>query len=91
MVEKIKAPLLTIMSASESNGSSETTYIVLEHIEYVIKYMNGKSQYEKDFKYFYCKIDEPTYIKNIKVKILGMLANEYNLGDTPIMWTCKSQ
>lgn len=43
--------------------------------------MNGKSQYEKDFKYFYCKIDEPTYIKNIKVNILGMLANEYNLGD----------
>jgi vesicle coat complex subunit len=43
--------------------------------------MNGKSQYEKDFKYFYCKNDEPTYIKNIKVNILGMLANEYNLGD----------
>lgn len=43
--------------------------------------MNGKSQYEKDFKYFYCKIEEPTYIKNIKVKILGMLANEFNLGD----------
>lgn len=73
--------MLTIMSASESNGSSETTFIVLEHIEYVIKYMNGKNQYEKDFKYFYCKVDEPTYIKNIKVKILGMLANEYNLGD----------
>lgn len=47
----------------------------MEHIEYVIRFMNGKSQYEKDFKYFYCKIDEPTYIKNIKVNILGMLAN----------------
>lgn len=44
------------MSASESNGCYETTYIVLEHIEYVIRYMNGKNQYEKDFKYFYCKI-----------------------------------
>ena len=72
---------MTLVSASESNGSNETTFIVLEHIEYVIKYMNGKNQYEKDFKYFYCKIDEPTYIKNIKVNILGMLANEYNLGD----------
>jgi AP-4 complex subunit beta-1 len=43
--------------------------------------MGGKKYYEKDFKYFYCKIDEPTYIKNLKVTILGLLANEYNLGD----------
>ena len=43
--------------------------------------MKGKKYFEKDFKYFYCKVDEPTYIKNIKVKILGELANEYNLGD----------
>lgn len=43
--------------------------------------MGGKTSYEKDFKYFYCKIDEPTYIKEIKVRILGMLANEFNLGD----------
>ena len=56
VVEKVKAPLLTLMSASESDGSYETTFIVLQHIEYVIQYMNGKNQYEKDFKYFYCKI-----------------------------------
>jgi AP-4 complex subunit beta-1 len=43
--------------------------------------MNGKKFYEKEFKYFYCKINEPTYIKNIKVKILGELANQLNLGD----------
>jgi vesicle coat complex subunit len=43
--------------------------------------MNGKQYFEKDFKYFYCKPEEPTYIKSIKVKILGELANEYNLGD----------
>lgn len=43
--------------------------------------MDGKKFYEKDFKYFYCKINEPTYIKDIKVKILGQLANQMNLGD----------
>ena len=43
--------------------------------------MKGKKYFEKDFKYFYCKIDEPTYVKSIKVRILGMLANEFNLGD----------
>lgn len=63
------------MSASESKSCYETTFIVLQHIEYVIKHMEGKEQYEKDFKYFYCKIDEPTYIKKTKVRILGMLAN----------------
>lgn len=50
-------------------------FVVLEHIEYVIIHMNGKQYFEKDFKYFYCKPEEPTYIKSIKVKILGELAN----------------
>lgn len=56
-------------------------YVVLQHIEYVILNMRGKQYFEKDFKYFYCKVDEPTYIKSLKVKILGELANEFNLGD----------
>jgi AP-4 complex subunit beta-1 len=63
------------MSGNENSGTFETTFIVLQHIEYVIQNMGGKAYYEKDFKYFYCKVDEPTYIKNLKVKILGMLAN----------------
>lgn len=50
-------------------------FIVLQHIEYVIMHMGGKTYFEKDFKYFYCKADEPTYIKSLKVKILGELAN----------------
>lgn len=54
---------------------------MLQHIEYVILHMGGKQYFEKDFKYFYCKFDEPSYIKGLKVKILGELANEYNLGD----------
>lgn len=37
--------------------------------------MAGKQYFEKDFKYFYSKVDEPTYIKSLKVKILGQLAN----------------
>ena len=56
-------------------------YIILQHIEYVICHMDGKKYYERDFKYFYCKINEPTYIKELKVKILGELASEMNLGD----------
>ncbi len=32
-------------------------YVVLQHIEYVVINMRGKSYFEKDFKYFYCKAD----------------------------------
>lgn len=53
------------------SGTFETIYIILQHIEYVICHMDGKRFYERDFKYFYIKNDEPTYIKLIKVKILG--------------------
>ena len=71
IVEKIKAPLLTLMTGNENTGSYETMFVVLQHIEYVILHMKGKQFFEKDFKYFYVKVDEPTYIKSLKVKILG--------------------
>jgi AP-4 complex subunit beta-1 len=81
IVEKIKAPLITLMTGNENSGSYETMFVVLQHIEYVIVHMRGKNNFEKDFKYFYVKADEPSYIKALKVRILGELANEYNLGD----------
>lgn len=59
------------MTGNENSGSYETMYVVLQHIEYVILFMKGKTYFEKDFKYFYVKADEPTYIKSLKVKILG--------------------
>lgn len=69
------------MSGNESKGCFEISFVVLQHIQYVIENMGGKRCYELDFKYFYCRVDEPTYIKAIKIRILGLLANEFNLGD----------
>ena len=43
--------------------------------------MKGKSCFENDFKYFYFRADEPTYLREIKLKILTELAGENNLGD----------
>jgi hypothetical protein len=57
IVEKIKSPLITLMSSNESTGSYENVYVILEHIKYVICHMDGKKFYEKDFKYFYCYIN----------------------------------
>ena len=44
-------------------------------------YRGGNEYFEKDFKHFYCKIDEPTYIKYLKLDILRNVASEQNLGD----------
>ncbi len=41
----------------------------------------GNSVFENDYKQFYCKVDEPTYIKLLKLDILTQIASENNLGD----------
>lgn len=43
--------------------------------------MKGKACFENDFKYFYFRADEPTYLREVKLKILTQLASENNLGD----------
>jgi AP-4 complex subunit beta-1 len=75
VVERIKSPMLTLMSSSDMASTPETTYVILEHIKYIIKVLNAKSVFESDFKYFYFKVDEPTYIKLIKLEILTILAS----------------
>lgn len=81
VIERIKSPLITLMSSSEMASTPETTYVILEHIRYVVKVIKSKKVFEPDFKYFYFKADEPTYIKHIKLEILTALASENNLGD----------
>ena len=41
----------------------------------------GNGVFENDYKQFYCKVDEPTYIKLLKLDILTQIASENNLGD----------
>ena len=81
VIERVKSPLLTLMTSNYNNGTFETIYVTLEHILDVILNMKGKSSFEGDFKYFYFRADEPTYIKETKLKILTELASENNLGD----------
>jgi AP-4 complex subunit beta-1 len=78
--ERIQSPLLTLMSGSEVSGSFEIAYIVLSHIQFIVA-RGGAEQFEREYKSFYCKMDEPTYIKYLKVDILSVVATENNLGD----------
>lgn len=41
----------------------------------------GSEFFVDEFKQFYCKADEPTYIKFMKLHIIANLANESNIGE----------
>ena len=80
MFEKIKTPLVTLVVSGDLSGQNEISYIVLSHIKYIV--LRGGNQYfEKEFKNFYCKFDDPTYVKKLKIAILEKVAGEDNLGD----------
>lgn len=69
---RLKGPLLTLMAAS----SMELAYTVLVHIHALIS--RGPRQvevFQADFKQFFCRYNEPSYIKQVKIDILTMLAD----------------
>eukprot|EP01017_Pseudomicrothorax_dubius_P016527 TRINITY_DN1875_c0_g2_i3.p1 TRINITY_DN1875_c0_g2~~TRINITY_DN1875_c0_g2_i3.p1 ORF type:complete len:803 (-),score=273.94 TRINITY_DN1875_c0_g2_i3:134-2542(-) len=78
--ERITSPLLTLMSSGEVTGSFEIAYIVVSHIHFIVA-RGGAEHFEREYKQFYCKTDEPTYLKYLKVDVLSLIATENNLGD----------
>ncbi len=51
------------------------------HYDFQKNFRGGSEYFTKEFKQFYLKADEPTYIKFTKLQILSYLANENNIGD----------
>jgi AP-4 complex subunit beta-1 len=77
---RIQSPLITLFTGAEVTGAYELAYCVLAHINLIISKGAG-SVFENDFKSFFCKFDEPTYIKFMKISILTMISSENNVGD----------
>eukprot|EP01084_Bolivina_argentea_P128372 226934_1 len=73
--ERLKAPLLTLMAG----GSTEIVHCILAHLDILIPRCPGL--YDEDFRLFYVRDNEPQDIKNIKIKILSMLANPSNFSE----------
>jgi len=72
VLQRLKGPLLTLMAAA----STELSYTVLVHIHALLT--RGHRQIEVfagDFKQFFCRYNEPSYIKQVKIDILTMLAD----------------
>ncbi|KAG2699742.1 hypothetical protein I3843_07G203400 [Carya illinoinensis] len=70
--ERIKAPLLTLVSS----GSPEQSYAVLSHLHLLV--MRAPFIFSSDYKHFYCQYNEPSYVKKLKLEMLTAVANESN-------------
>jgi AP-4 complex subunit beta-1 len=88
VMERLQAPLITLMTSGETAGNFEITYIVLQHIMQIVSIYSvkvgtagGYNLFQNDYKHFFCKMEEPTYIKEVKIDIMGYIASEGNLQD----------
>lgn len=70
--ERIKAPLLTLVNS----GSSEQTYAVLSHLHLLV--LRAPTLFSSDYKHFYCRYSDPSYVKKLKLEMLTAVANETN-------------
>lgn len=75
---RIKDPLITLFGAGEVSGAHEISYCVLSHIHLLVS-KGASGEFENDFKTFFCKDDEPVYIRVLKIDILQMIASENNM------------
>ncbi|ONK67159.1 uncharacterized protein A4U43_C06F16630 [Asparagus officinalis] len=73
--ERIKAPLLTLVST----GSPEQSYAVLSHLHLLV--MRAPMLFSSDYKHFYCQYSQPSYVKKLKLEMLTAIANESNTYD----------
>ena len=77
VIKRIKDPLITLLSASEIACNYEMSYIILSHIILLIRDSNAEAFFEY-FKKFYIYVEEPFYIKKLKLEILVLLCNKEN-------------
>ena len=85
VMERLQAPLITLMTSSETKGNHEVTYVILQHILLIVsRYDIEPTNYHlfrKEHKHFFCKIEEHSYIKDIKIEIMSYIAHEHNMRD----------
>ncbi|KAL9656727.1 hypothetical protein ABK040_002994 [Willaertia magna] len=77
LVKKMSAPLVTLLS-----GHPEVQYVALRNIDLIVQSRPGILT--KDIKMFFCKYNDPIYVKLEKLDIMVKLASERNI-DTVLM------
>ncbi len=80
VLKRIRDPLITLLSSSEINKSYEMSYIILTHINILIK-EGAEEVFLGHYKKFYISVTEPFYIKKTKIDILIQLSTDNNYND----------
>lgn len=72
VMKRLRAPLLTLMATA----TPELAYTVLVHILTLCQRgVERADVFGAEFKQFYCRYNEPSYIKQVKIDILTALAD----------------
>ncbi|RLV94829.1 AP-1 complex subunit beta [Spathaspora sp. JA1] len=83
----INNPQLHLPSLSKRLGTSlvsllskpdETQFVVLRNV--ILLLLGRKELVQLDVEMFYCRFDDPIYVKDTKLEIIYLLANESNVG-----------
>lgn len=75
VMTRLKQPLLTLMASN----IPEVAYCVLSHMKLMLR--RSKETFQDEFRQFYCRYTDPTFIHLLKIDILPMLATEENYAE----------
>mmetsp|Transcript_6379 Transcript_6379/g.12074 ORF Transcript_6379/g.12074 Transcript_6379/m.12074 type:complete len:795 (+) Transcript_6379:28-2412(+) len=75
VVDRLKPPLLTLMGG----GTVELAYVVLSHVVVLVDRSPGV--FDSDYKHFFCRFNDPSCVKNLKLQVVTKLANPHNYSE----------
>ncbi|KAK9786802.1 hypothetical protein WJX73_006669 [Symbiochloris irregularis] len=75
VLERVKDPMQTLISRDHF----ETAYAVLAHFHLLAQ--RAPILFSSIYTAFFCRMNEPTYIKQLKLEILAAIADEHNAYD----------
>ena len=75
VMTRLKQPLLTLMASN----IPEVAYCVLSHMKLMLR--RSKETFQDEFRQFFCRYTDPTFIHLLKIDILPMLATEENYAE----------
>lgn len=70
VLQRLRQPLLMLLTCS---ASTESSYAVLCHLKLLVR--RGPAVYRGDYKAFFCRYGEPSYMRAMKLDVLAAVAD----------------
>lgn len=74
VIQRSKAPLLTLLASS----TSEIQYAILKHLESLLPRSIAKGIFDDEYKLFFVRYNEPPHVKHLKIDLIRYIANQSN-------------